>query len=124
MDIPERPDPADFEKSAGFRATVLYLLHPEHVETVRQFGRLLYHLVLAGDPYFPEEESQVRRELEAAREDLLHLWRFLAFIARKPETLDLDPRDVHLCRLAGTLERALTRAIQSLDRGLTREPRR
>jgi hypothetical protein len=117
----DRPEIHDFEETAGFRATVLYLFQPEHVETVRGFGRLLYHLILAGDPYYPDEESQVRRELEAVRADLLHLQRFLAFIAAKPGEFVLEKPDLRLCRFASKLDHTLDQMLQDFDEELNRE---
>ena len=110
------PTPTDFEETAGFRATLLYLFPPERVETVKKFGRLLYYMILAGEPYYPDEESQTRRELQAAREDLLHVQAFLEYIARKPEDLDLRPPDLRLCRFAGKLVHSVGRVIAEIEK--------
>ena len=110
------PIPADFEETAGFRATLLYLFPPERVETVRKFGRLLFYMILAGEPYYPDEESQTCREIQAAREDLLHVQSFLEYIARKPKDLSLERQDRRLCHFAGKLALSVGRVIAEIEK--------
>ena len=116
MPVRKQPIPSDFEETAGFRATLLYLFPPERVETVRKFGRLLFYMILAGEPYYPDEESQTCREIQAAREDLLHVQAFLEYIASKPEDLSLRPPDLRLCRFAGKLARSVGRVIAEIEK--------
>ena len=108
----------DFEETAGFRATLLYLFPPESVETVRDFGRLLFYMILAGEPHYPEHESQTRRELVAAMEDLQHVQSFLAYIARNAEDVELEPPDLRRAQLAGRLAEEVDRVIKDLKKGL------
>ena len=75
-------------------------------------------MILAGEPHYPENESQTRRELVAAMEDLQHVQSFLAFIAQTPEEAELEPPDRRRARLAGRLAEDLGRVIKDLKKGL------
>jgi hypothetical protein len=114
----KRPILPNFEDTAGFRSTLLYLLPPESVPMVRDFGRLLFFLVLTGEPYHSKHESQTRRELVAAKEDLQHVQAFLQYVARKTEHLRFSSPDLRLTELADTLAEQVGRVIEDLEKGL------
>jgi len=108
----------NFEDTAGFRSTLLLLLPPESMPIVRDFGRLLFFTILAGEPYYSEKKSQTRRELVAAMEDLQHVHAFLQYVARKMEYVEFSPPDLSMTKLAGTLADQVGSVIENLKKGL------
>ncbi len=118
--MPKRKMPIlpNYEDTAGFRSTLLLLLPPESMPIVRDFGRLLFFMILAGEPYYSEKKSQTRRELVAAMEDLQHVQAFLQHVASKIEYVKFAPPDQSMTKLAGTLADQVGSVIEDLKKGL------
>jgi hypothetical protein len=86
---------------------------------MRRFGRMFYELILAGDTYYGEPgESNVRRELQAALADMVHLRDFVAYVARQVEESALRGEDARLSVFAREIFGALDPVISALQEGL------
>ena len=118
-DRPKSTLPHDFEETAGFRETTLYLFPPEHSDTARRFGRMLFEMILEGMPYYGEEgESSTRREMEAALADAVHLRDFFWGVGQEIEDNEMTAVDARLSLLAQEMTAAMDRVIDSLQEAL------
>jgi hypothetical protein len=120
--MPDRPQstlPHDFEETAGFRETTLYIFPPEHSDTARRFGRMLYEILLEGMPYYGEEnESTTLREMNAALADAVHLRDFFWSVGQEIEDNEMNSMDARLSLLAQDLTSGMDRIIDSLQEAL------
>ena len=111
--------PYDFEETAGFRETTLYVFPPEHSDTARRFGRMLYEIILEGMPYFGEEgESSTLREMQAALADAVHLRDFLWGVGQEIEDNEMTAMDARLSLFAQEMTHAMDRIIDSMQEAL------
>ncbi len=89
----------------AFRETFLWCLtEPEHVELLRQLGRVLYDVAMES-PYWDwglgHALSIPRGDATAAAADLEDLAGYLQRIAEQPAELGVAREDLGLCRAAG-----------------------
>jgi hypothetical protein len=111
--------PADPEATSGFRETTLYLFRPRDAEALRHVGRMLYNLVLEGSPFFGEPgESTIRRELEAALADAVHLRDFFWGIGRQVEQSELPAWEAQLSLFAREMADGMDRVINATQEAL------
>ena len=99
----EEPGLSFWERTSGFRESLLQLFPRKQAEALRRHGHLLFYLVteanLPDDD--PEDSSLTRREVEAAMVDLRHVQSFLASISRQVEDCELKRADTRLALAAG-----------------------
>ena len=118
-DQPKSTLPYDFEETAGFRETTLYVFPPEHSDTARRFGRMLYELLLEGMPYYGEEdESTTLREMNAALADAVHLRDFFWSVGQEIEDNEMNSMDARLSLLAQDLTASMDQLIDTLQAAL------
>src|SRR5262245_49674404 len=79
----EVPGLPEWEKSAGFRESLLQLFPAREAQVLRQAGQLLFYLATEANMPDPDDSSITRREFEAALVDLRHTQSFLASISRQ-----------------------------------------
>src|SRR5215208_841952 len=110
---------ADPEETSGFRETTLHLFRPRDAAALRHAGRLLHNLVLEAAPFFGEEgESTIRRELEAALADAVHLRDFFWAISRQVEESELPAADAELSLFAREMVAGMDRVINATQEAL------
>jgi hypothetical protein len=117
----EEPGLAYWERTAGFRESLLQLFPRKEAKALRRVGHLLFHLVIETDlpdEDDPDDSSLTRREVEAAMVDLRHAQSFLAGIARQVEECDLDRGDTRLATAAGKAARKLAVVLGALAKVL------
>jgi hypothetical protein len=117
-------DPDSWEKLPCFRETfLLYITPPGYAAALRQFGEMLYSLILETPAEWPAwPESSTRTEMRAAVADLRHMQGFLASVGRERELSSLDPEDAYLSTLAAKLARQLARVTDGIERELNGVP--
>jgi len=79
---------------------------------------MLYELILEGEPYWPEDESITRQELQAVHADLLHVRDFLRCVGRQVEESELSAEDTRLALFAAEIAGAVGRVADALEEGL------
>ena len=95
----EEPGLPYWERTAGFRESLLQLFPRKQAKALRRLGHLLFYLVTETDlpdDDDPDHPSLTRREVEAAMVDLRHTQSFLAGISRQVEDSDLKRADIRL----------------------------
>jgi hypothetical protein len=100
----EGPGLPYWERTAGFRESLLQLFPRKEAKALRRVGHLLFYLVTEAN--MPDEDdaddsSLTRREVEAAMVDLRHVQSFLAGISRQVEDVVLERDETRLAMAAG-----------------------
>ncbi len=109
-------DPAHFEDFPVFRETFLSFVTEEGANaTLRDFGELLYRMVLEYWHNWPDQpEGLLRASLRAAVADLRHVQGFLAEWA-SPDTAHGSPHEEHLAAFGGGIARELAGLADRLE---------
>jgi hypothetical protein len=110
-----------WERTAGFRESLLVQFPRREAKALRRVGQLLFYMVTEVDlPYAEGDDSRslTRREAEAALMDLRAVQSFLAGIARQAEDSDLKRADLRLALAAGEASAALVVVLGALAEAL------
>jgi len=129
MDADRESIPPDFRTwerdSPAFRA--IFLQHApttEAAETLRRFGRLLFHWILEYGPGAGPPESSTRSELRAGALDLRTAQSYLLHVAQGRIASDLPPEDERLAILAGNLAAEVGTVAERIEATLGPIPER
>lgn len=122
---PPTIDPAKWETDfPTFRESFLrWFTEPQDNAALRDFGRMLFDLILEGNRVQPDEpEGIYRHDLRAALADLRAVQGFLAYIGQSQEDLDEDDHEdadsLRLCYLAEQLAPRVGRIADSIEGAL------
>ncbi len=102
----------------AFRETFLFCFtRPEHVELLRQLGRVLYDVAMES-PYWDWGASHglgsARGDTAAAAADLEDLARYLQRIAEEPAEVGVSDQDLAVCRAAAGWARRVRRLVAEM----------
>ena len=101
-----------WERTEGFRETLLLYFRPKNSKALRRLGEMLFaHALETGEGRLKKKESWTRQALLAASRDLIHLTRFLHYLADTvEEEVGLAPEEA--ARLAAIVTRAAEEVAQ------------
>src|SRR5262245_40192187 len=120
-ELEEEPGRPYWERTAGFRESLLQLFPRKYAKALRRVGRMLFDLITEGNlPDGPEDADSysTRMEVEAALVDLRSVQSFLAGISRQVEEAELNRADIRLALVAGEAAASLTPVLAALAKVL------
>jgi len=117
-DDPMPQEDVYWEDDEGFRSTFLRYFSREDAAALRGVGQILFHGALESHASPQGPGSFIRKDLRAARADLLFLQGFLASLGETSEEELHDPSEYPLCQLAAKFSRRVGELAEDIAKAL------